>query len=1094
MVFTFLLAWWWITQYSGNTTASDLKLTTTLVKQLKNWPIYKKTATCDTVAKAATTIAKWFRINLKGDTNWARAANIRSQVQTSIKQALDTKLNCDGTNPTDWKWTIDMSWKTWNGTIDQGTTSPTKEVTQPQNGNPTLCKVPEVELACALNQQSDSCPVDCRDTTPPTALIKWDDTNTSSVKYVLELAFEDRQTPVNSIMFWKKEPTDSDFVPVHEDIWGGNLYQDRQWFAIYNFRNWTFNYPWESDITPTPEFISIKPQPAPDLDCFLPSVGNWALLRPIPDDNVANNCTFKYAWLRVGHYPQGTKFKFMAISAGWYTYSNEITKTSAAQPITRNDFEKDSTPPTTVESRVYERTVWKWNHYLEVIANDPDGWINGFEIYYKDPNSKNNEFVKYDWNLDWYCAWDTWRQVWYVFGNFSLFSYDKWDFDKHPELVTNSTWMIEKLKFTDWQFIFPIGIPIQMWAYIRPIKTYYWDWKTHSQTLYNFMIPERERWESDYNCIWDSTAPRDPRWNAVYRCNKRALVACVKQFPNGTQFKIKAINRAWKSTYSDIVVKWVTKIPNGQMCLGMYRYKNSEWKTLKVSCEEGFRWCGPADNIEDQDVLENGCYVWEPPKTCEYFDNAANKSEYVSCLQWRYLSGALTKSGYYCPAQKLINGKMLELVNPWFCGELWANQWAENFCRDYWTNIYYPVTLASGFAVWFTPVNTSLYVWQEFISQRRCNEDWIEAPSCGINNLWKPAVIWDNYFRCPQWSTCTEWECKMNIVAQPILPYKDKVNWTCPAWWLALNMQWCNACANTWYYRNTNVTPQLAVKRVTIWSTSKINISWFLPNNQVLYIVRVYAKPTWSNAEYSPVDAWATYKWYGNINFLNWVYLPSIPMQIPICSYINTNYITADNLLSKNETDPLIKLNGNYAGMTLKVSIMTPHYDDTEVEYSIPANPTVADTTPPLSPLFRQPHTASSRYIAHAWYCWRYFMASAIEDASPVSIKVQYKLPSSQTYQPLVWNFFIGDPVVYWPQYSDAQMHTTFNQSWYSTICSTASSSRECSIAFVLPFSSYPAGTLLKANICSQWWCVERSLTKRNSICTYSTITNSDPR
>ncbi|MEI8253111.1 MAG: hypothetical protein WCG25_05185 [bacterium] len=89
-------------------------------------------------------------------------------------------------------------------------------------------------------------------------------------------------------------------------------------------------------------------------------------------------------------------------------------------------------------------------------------------------------------------------------------------------------------------------------------------------------------------------------------------------------------------------------------------------------------------------------------------------------------------------------------------------------------------------------------------------------------------------------------------------------------------------------------------------------------------------------------------------------------MQIPICSYINTNYITADNLLSKNETDPLIKLNGNYAGMTLKVSIMTPHYDDTEVEYSIPANPTVADTTPPLSPLFRQPHTASSRYIAHA--------------------------------------------------------------------------------------------------------------------------------
>jgi hypothetical protein len=201
--------------------------------------------------------------------------------------------------------------------------------------------------------------------------------------------------------------------------------------------------------------------------------------------------------------------------------------------------------------------------------------------------------------------------------------------------------------------------------------------------------------------------------------------------------------------------------------------------------------------------------------------------------------------------------------------------------------------------------------------------------------------------------------------------------------------------------------------------------------------------------------------------------------------------------LSKNETDPLIKLHGNYAGMTLKVSISTPWYDNAELEYSIPANPTVTvtDTTPPSFPLFRQPHTASSWYISHTWYCWRYFMANALEDASPVSIKIQYKLPNSQTYQPLVWTFLDRNPdQLYLPGLTLQQIQTTFDSNWYSLRCSTASSSRECSIAFVLPFSSYPAGTLLKANICSQWWCVERSLTKRNSICTYSNMTNNDPR
>jgi hypothetical protein len=37
----------------------------------------------------------------------------------------------------------------------------------------------------------------------------------------------------------------------------------------------------------------------------------------------------------------------------------------------------------------------------------------------------------------------------------------------------------------------------------------------------------------------------------------------------------------------------------------MYRYKDADGTTKKVNCVVGYRGCGPADNIETKDVLEN---------------------------------------------------------------------------------------------------------------------------------------------------------------------------------------------------------------------------------------------------------------------------------------------------------------------------------------------------------------------------------------------------------------------------------------------------------------------------------------------------------
>lgn len=1057
MVFTFLIAWWWITQFTGSTSTTDQKLTNTLVKQLKNGPTYRRTSTCESVEKNASTIAKWFRINLKWDTNGTRSALIRAKVQESIKQSLEEKLNCDGSDTSGWKEEWEIS-KPWNGTKEEWAT--TAPISQPKNDDPVLCEDPMVQIACALTPQGDNCPIACRDHTPPVAK----STYAKMTSNILSLQVIDQESTPSEIFIMYKKPGANERLPLNGrfDASCSSMAGRGQSLHEVYITNGIFRYPLETSDKP-------------DANC----VRWWTFTR---NDNIPNNCHWRALNMCIRdnvEYPIGTQFKFWATSPGWtQTWANIVSKKTNAPQVYMP--RTDTTQPNR------DNTKWEiinidWNYYYRMVGVENDGNISSLEVEYKLPWGN---FEKLDWKQNAYCKDER------------IVNLGAGEYDGHTKQVdyasiatrlgiSTSVWTrgipyLAEMKFDNWVFVFPK----------KSAYKYYSRWSNP-----RFYIPEAETSNSYVNCtkytLKDNNKTR--WWEMFYDCNQRTTVLCIDDMPLWTQFKFTVKNTDWLYATSNTSTKAVSPNTN-LLCQWYYTYKKSDWTTEQSMCLEWPRWCWPADNIKEEAILKNGCFEWEKQKQCEYFDNSTNSSLHTACLQWRYKIGNMTKNWYYCLDKKTINGKVMDLVNEGYCEAVPDGQWAEWICRDIWKAnrnwlaiLQNPISLNPGLNIAYTEPNSSPYVWYEYISSPRCTSDSgaIESPFCNANGN---GVEYKITKTCIKWKqTCQLWKCVDDIKIQET-PYSYKINWQCPSWFTALNNQWCNACYSVNMYKARAKTPVVAAE----WIWDNLHFSYYSPS--LVTSVRIYMKKPWRTwratfqYENNQANVIVKNRRNENITFRYGAFNPNISSQIPLCGWatqmLSSSGITENNLVQTNKTSPTFKVSipNNYfpAWTEIKINILDLLNNIWEAIYTIPGAPTSLDSTPPPQ---------------NKVYGWMtpdhkvYWVSYSDPESAIEQVKIQIKKPWQTSFGDLEWRYKANcADVLSW---APSNTELTFTDGVFTNsrrlyegktliITWAVPSFQGILWAWALTIcisnnTDFPVWTIFKAWACSAWWCMRRS-------------------